>query len=109
MEANSFKIPFIGKRKLKSLLAVTLVFAFWQLVRLIFPWLEIHPGLAYVYAVVFLVCTVWHTTEDIFIYIIMRMFQTVLGVGAAYLLNRFAFPEKEAENQEENPEHNTIF
>ena len=42
----------IGRRKLKSLLAVFLGFCFWQLLRLVLPELETHPLFIYIYAMI---------------------------------------------------------
>lgn len=47
------KLPGIGLRKVKSLIAVAIAFVIWQLVRrLVSPDLEVHPVFGYVYAVV---------------------------------------------------------
>ncbi len=40
----------IGMRKVKSLLAILIGFIIWQMIRLIFPDLEIHPIFIYMYA-----------------------------------------------------------
>ena len=45
-------LPGIGMRKLKSLLAVTLSFVIWQVVRIWFPQLEVHPLFGYVYGII---------------------------------------------------------
>ena len=45
-------LPHIGKRKLKSVLAVMLGFCLWQLVRLFFPALEVHPLYIYLYGII---------------------------------------------------------
>lgn len=45
-------LPGIGMRKIKSLLAVTMSFAIWQVVRIWFPQLEVHPLFGYVYSVI---------------------------------------------------------
>ncbi len=42
----------IGMRKIKSLIALTLVFIIWQLIRIFFPVLEVHPVFAYIYSVI---------------------------------------------------------
>lgn len=42
----------IGMRKVKSLLAVTLAFVIWELIRIFFPMLETHPVFAYIYAII---------------------------------------------------------
>ncbi len=41
----------IGMRKVKSILAVILSFAIWQMFRLAMPMLEMHPTFAYVYSI----------------------------------------------------------
>lgn len=45
-------MPHIGKRKLKSLLAVFIGFWFWQLLRVFFPALETHPIFIYIYGLI---------------------------------------------------------
>ena len=42
----------IGMRKIKSLMALTLTFAVWQIVRIFLPTLSPHPIFAYIYSVV---------------------------------------------------------
>lgn len=39
----------IGMRKIKSLLAITIGFLIWQIIRLFFPDLEVHPLFIYLY------------------------------------------------------------
>ena len=43
------KLPHIGMRKLKSILAMFIGFWVWQLVRVLFPGLEVHPHFIYIY------------------------------------------------------------
>ena len=45
-------MPHIGKRKMKSVLAVFLGFCLWQVVRLFFPALEVHPLYIYLYGII---------------------------------------------------------
>ncbi len=172
------RIPRIGKRKLKSILALILTFLFWQLIRIFLPRLELHPGFAYIYAIIemrdeaektklfgmrriratlvrlgigllfialqgmilplignaicrllaelflicvgvlltltaaqmtkcvnfcgvaaiiFVICLVWHVDDNRYLYAILRVFQTVLGVLAAWIVNtKIAPPEKMA-------------
>lgn len=45
-------LPHVGKRKLKSVLAVLVGFMLWQAIRLMFPALEIHPIFIYVYGII---------------------------------------------------------
>lgn len=46
------RLPHIGMRKLKSVLAMLLSFLLWQILRLFVPSLSIHPGFAYIYAII---------------------------------------------------------
>ena len=43
-------LPHIGMRKVKSALALLASFLLWQVVRLIFPSLEVHPIFVYIYS-----------------------------------------------------------
>ena len=45
-------LPGIGMRKIKSLLAVSLSFVIWQVVRIWLPQLEVHPLFGYVYSII---------------------------------------------------------
>lgn len=45
-------LPHVGLRKLKSLLAIFVGFWVWQLVRLFFPSLEVHPLYIYIYGMI---------------------------------------------------------
>ncbi|MBQ6839361.1 MAG: hypothetical protein IJO45_01555 [Oscillospiraceae bacterium] len=45
-------LPHIGLRKMKSLLAIFVGFWVWQLIRLVFPSLEVHPLYIYIYGVI---------------------------------------------------------
>ena len=45
-------LPGIGMRKVKSLLAVSLSFVIWQVVRVFLPQLEVHPLFGYVYSII---------------------------------------------------------
>jgi len=45
-------LPHVGMRKVKSLLAIFVGFWIWQLIRLIFPSLEVHPLYIYIYGVI---------------------------------------------------------
>ena len=160
----------IGMRKVKSLLALFLSFAVWQLIRVLLPVLEAHPVFAYVYsvieiretpektkkfgklrikatfiglfvglvfitlsvfitsyietemwhvltefliiliaslvslliaenakcenfcgiaAIIAIICMVSHTEQDIYLYAVMRVVQTLIGVFSAMLINLF--------------------
>ena len=46
------KLPHLGMRKWKSLLAVLIGFLIWQVVRLFVPELEIHPIYIYLYGII---------------------------------------------------------
>ena len=54
MAHKNFKslLPHIGLRKAKSLLAVFLGFWLWQIVRIFFPSLEVHPIYIYIYGLI---------------------------------------------------------
>ena len=52
MEQSSKFLPHIGFRKVKSLLAIFVGFWLWQLVRVFFPGLEVHPIFIYIYGVI---------------------------------------------------------
>lgn len=41
----------IGMRKIKSFIAVLFSFLIWQIIRIFFPMLEVHPAVAYIYSV----------------------------------------------------------
>lgn len=43
-------VPHIGMRKWKSVFAIFLSFLLWQLIRLVFPELEVHPIYMYIYS-----------------------------------------------------------
>ena len=45
-------LPHVGKRKLKSVLAVLAGFFLWQMIRLVFPGLEVHPIFIYIYGII---------------------------------------------------------
>ena len=45
-------LPGVGMRKVKSLMAVALAFAIWQVVRIWFPQFDVHPLFGYIYAVI---------------------------------------------------------
>lgn len=45
-------LPHIGMRKIKSLMAIFVGFWIWQIIRLFFPNLELHPLYIYIYGVI---------------------------------------------------------
>ena len=49
---KSLRMPRIGMRKIKSVLAVFLGFWIWQCVRILFPSLEVHPIYIYIYGLI---------------------------------------------------------
>lgn len=49
---DKFALPGIGMRKIKSLIAITLAFVLWQIVRIWFPRVEVHPLYGYIYSIV---------------------------------------------------------
>lgn len=55
--------PHIGFRKVKSLLAIFVGFWLWQLVRVFFPGLEVHPIFIYIYGVIEIRATSEKTVE----------------------------------------------
>ena len=70
------KLPRIGKRKIKSVIAVVLAFVIWQLFRIIFPQFEIHPLFAYIYAVIEMRESVEKTKE----FGLLRIKATLIGL-----------------------------
>lgn len=49
---NMQELPKIGMRKIKSVMALFLSFLIWQIVRVFFPQLDIHPLFGYIYAII---------------------------------------------------------
>ena len=49
---DKINLPGVGMRKVKSLIAVMLAFVIWQLIRIWFPQLEVHPLFGYVYGII---------------------------------------------------------
>ncbi|MBQ9844262.1 MAG: hypothetical protein IJO31_08940 [Oscillospiraceae bacterium] len=49
---EKIRLPHVGFRKVKSVLAIFIGFWFWQLMRLFFPALEIHPIFIYIYGMI---------------------------------------------------------
>lgn len=45
-------LPHIGMRKMKSLLAIFVGFWLWQVIRIFFPELEVHPIYIYLYGII---------------------------------------------------------
>ena len=54
MSENRFlsRLPHVGLRKIKSLFAIFLGFWLWQIVRIFFPSLEVHPIYIYIYGLI---------------------------------------------------------
>ena len=63
MVSNNKFIPHIGLRKVKSLVAIFVGFWIWQLVRLFFPDLEVHPLFIYIYGIIEIRATSEKTVE----------------------------------------------
>ena len=70
-------------RKIKSLIALTLSFGIWQLIRIFLPMLYIHPIFAYVYSVIEIRETVEKTKQ----FGKLRIRATIVGllVGLAFI------------------------
>lgn len=49
---DKLALPGIGMRKLKSVLAVSISFVIWQVIRVWLPQLEVHPLFGYVYSII---------------------------------------------------------
>lgn len=49
---EKIRLPHVGFRKIKSVLAIFVGFWFWQLMRLFFPALEVHPIFIYIYGMI---------------------------------------------------------
>jgi len=49
---EKISLPGIGMRKVKSLIAITLAFVLWQVVRIWFPQVEVHPLYGYIYSII---------------------------------------------------------
>lgn len=49
---DKIRLPHVGFRKIKSVLAIFIGFWFWQLMRLFFPALEPHPIFIYIYGMI---------------------------------------------------------
>ncbi len=64
-------------RKIKSLLAVTLAFAVWQVVRIRFPQFHVHPLFGYIYAII----EMRDSTEKTRQFGLRRIRATFLGLG----------------------------
>lgn len=177
---QNLKLPHIGMRKIKSLIAVVIAFIVWQIIRIPFPMLEPHPLFAYIYsiieirdtaqksksfgflrikatfvgltigllfvtasiyltglveptwakvlidlaiilvatllalvfaeifkcktfcgiaAIIAVICLISHSGEDRYLYAIMRVIQTLIGVGSAILVNTYIkrSPKEEVE------------
>ncbi len=47
-----YRLPHIGLRKIKSVLAIFVGFLIWQLLRLMIPGLEVHPIFIYIYGMI---------------------------------------------------------
>lgn len=90
------KLPGIGLRKVKSVIAVAIAFVIWQIVRwLVSPELEVHPVFGYVYAVVEL----RETPEKTRTFSFYRIKATLIGLALGLaLLPLSVFMEKSIPN-----------
>lgn len=82
----------IGMRKVKSLIALVVAFAIWQLVRIFLPMLEAHPIFSYIYSVIELRDTPDKTKK----FGVLRIKATFIGliVGLAFItLSVFVSPK----------------
>ena len=172
----------IGMRKVKSLIALTISFVIWQVIRIFLPMLEAHPIYAYIYsvieirdtaektkkfsklrikatlvglivglvfitlsvfvttksnegiwrflielllillatlisliiaekakcenfcgiaAIIAIICMVSHDEKDIYLYAIMRVVQTLIGVFSAMFINVYIKKERKGKNNKE--------
>ena len=71
------RLPGIGMRKVKSLLAVALAFAVWQVVRIWFPQFHVHPLFGYIYAII----EMRDSTEKTRQFGALRIKATFVGLG----------------------------
>ena len=67
---------YIGMRKIKSILAIIIGFAIWQIVRIPFPDLEVHPIFVYLYGML----EIRETSEKTKIMGIRRLKATAVGL-----------------------------
>lgn len=75
---DKLALPGVGMRKIKSLLAVALAFALWQVVRIWLPQFSIHPLFGYIYAVIEMRDSVEKTRR----FGALRIKATLLGLAA---------------------------
>ncbi len=66
----------IGMRKIKSIIAVAVAFAIWQILRMFLPSLEPHPIFAYIYAII----EMRDTSEKTKTFGIRRIRATIIGL-----------------------------
>ena len=183
-------MPKIGMRKVKSAIALVLSFLLWQLVRIPFPGVEVHPLFAYIYsiaemrptadktkqfgwwrikatfigitlglcalplsasfgtcagegityvlvdilifvvgvilalclaellkcenlcglaAMIFIICLVRdrNANVNIYLYAVIRVVETLIGVFSAWFINNFVYPRKEGEKQTDSTTEST--
>ncbi len=82
MEKPSLHAPHIGKRKLKSLLAIFLGFCLWQLIRIPFPGLEVHPIFIYLYGLI----EIRDTSEKTVKFGKLRIRSTIVGLAVGLVM-----------------------
>lgn len=78
--------PHIGMRKIKSILAIFVGFCLWQILRIFIPGLEVHPIFIYIYGM-YMILMISHFESSMYLYSIMRAFQTIIGVTIAWFIN----------------------
>ena len=80
---KSLNPPHIGMRKVKSLIAVTITFIIWQLIRIPLPQLESHPLFAYIYSII----EIRDTAEKSISFGYLRIKATLIGltIGLAFV------------------------
>lgn len=79
------QFPKIGMRKVKSALALLLAFLVWQLIRIGLPWLDLHPGFAYMYAVIEMRADIETTMKNGFARIKATIIGLIFGLIAIYI------------------------
>lgn len=72
---------YIGMRKIKSLIALAVSFAIWQLIRVFLPVLEPHPIFAYIYSVIEL----RETADKTLKFGKLRIIATVVGLAVGLI------------------------
>lgn len=82
IHAPNIHPPHIGKRKLKSLLALFLGFCLWQVIRIPFPGLEVHPIFIYLYGLI----EIRDTSEKTVTFGKLRIRSTIVGLAVGLVM-----------------------